>query len=53
MIVVARRLSNVSDMSWQEQVKFQWDDDEVRFVNKKKEHFDDLGFRELYASNSK
>jgi hypothetical protein len=32
MIVVQRKLSNFSALSWQEQVNFQWDDDEVRFV---------------------
>ena len=32
MIVVYRHASNFSAISWQEQVNFQWDDDEVRFV---------------------
>ena len=32
MIVVKRQVSNFSAISWQEQVNFQWDDDEVRFV---------------------
>jgi uncharacterized membrane protein len=31
-IVVQRKLSNFSAISWREQVNFQWDDDEVRFV---------------------
>jgi hypothetical protein len=32
VIVVYRHASNFSAISWQEQVNFQWDDDEVRFV---------------------
>ena len=32
MIVDYRQLSNFSAISWREQVNFQWDDDEVRFV---------------------
>ena len=32
MIVAKRQVSNLSAISWQEQVNFQWDDDEVRFV---------------------
>ena len=33
VIVAYRKLSNVSlAISWREQVNFQWDDDEVRFV---------------------
>ena len=32
MIVVKRQVSNFSAISWQEQVNFQSDDDEVRFV---------------------
>ena len=32
VIVVERQFSNISAMSWREQVNFQWDDDEVRFV---------------------
>jgi hypothetical protein len=32
VIVVQRQFSNYSAISWQEQVIFQWDDDEVRFV---------------------
>jgi hypothetical protein len=32
MIVVYRQFSNFSAISWREQVNFQWDDDEVRFV---------------------
>jgi hypothetical protein len=31
-IVVQRKRSNFSAISWREQVNFQWDDDEVRFV---------------------
>ena len=31
-IVVQRKLSNFSAISWREQVNFKWDDDEVRFV---------------------
>ena len=31
-IVVYRQFSNFSAISWREQVNFQWDDDEVRFV---------------------
>jgi hypothetical protein len=32
VIVVWRQLSNFSAISWQEQVNFQWNDDEVHFV---------------------
>jgi hypothetical protein len=32
VIVVERQSSNISAISWREQVNFQWDDDEVRFV---------------------
>jgi hypothetical protein len=32
MIARYRQLSNLSAISWREQVKFQCDDDEVRFV---------------------
>ena len=32
VIVVQRQLSNFTAISWREQVNFQWDDDEVRFV---------------------
>ena len=32
MIVVLRQFSNFSSISWREQVNFQRDDDEVRFV---------------------
>ena len=32
MIVVYRLFSNFSSISWREQVNFQRDDDEVRFV---------------------
>jgi len=32
MIVVLRQLSNFSALSWREQVNFQRDDDEIRFV---------------------
>jgi hypothetical protein len=32
VIAVERQLSNYSDISCREQVIFQWDDDEVRFV---------------------
>jgi hypothetical protein len=32
MIVVSRQFSNFSAISWREQVNFQWDDDEARFV---------------------
>jgi hypothetical protein len=32
MIVDYRQISNFSAISWREQVNFQWDDDEVRFV---------------------
>jgi len=31
-IVVYRQLSNFSAISWWEQLNFQWDNDEVRFV---------------------
>jgi hypothetical protein len=32
VIVVKRQISNFSTISWLEQVNFQWDDDDVRFV---------------------
>jgi hypothetical protein len=32
VIVVKRQFSNCSAILWREQVNFQWDDDEVRFV---------------------
>jgi hypothetical protein len=32
VIVAWRQLGNVAAISWPEQVDFQWDDDEVRFV---------------------
>jgi len=32
VIIVKRQLSNFSAISWREQVNFQGDDDEVRFV---------------------
>jgi hypothetical protein len=32
VIFALRQLSNFSAISWREQVNFQWDDDEVRFV---------------------
>ena len=32
VIVVSRQFSNFSAILWWEQVNFQWDDDEVRFV---------------------
>jgi hypothetical protein len=32
LIVVWRQFSNCSAISWREQVNFQWDDDDVRFV---------------------
>jgi hypothetical protein len=32
VIVALRQLSNSSAISWREQVNFQWDGDEVRFV---------------------
>ena len=32
MIIVKRKLSNISAISWREQVTCQWDDDEVHFV---------------------
>ena len=32
VIVVERQFSNISAISWREQVNFQWDDDEIRFV---------------------
>jgi hypothetical protein len=32
MIVASRKLSNVSAITWEEPVNFQWDDDEVHFV---------------------
>ena len=32
MIVAYRQFSNFTAISWREQVNFQWDDDEVRFV---------------------
>jgi hypothetical protein len=32
VIVVLCQLDNFSAMSWQEQVNFQWDDDEFHFV---------------------
>jgi hypothetical protein len=32
VIVVQRQLCNFSAISWREQVNFEWDDDEGRFV---------------------
>jgi hypothetical protein len=32
LIVVERQFSNISAISWREQVNFKWDDDEIRFV---------------------
>ena len=32
VIVFKRQISNFSPISWREQINFQWDDDEVRFV---------------------
>jgi hypothetical protein len=32
VIGVSRQFSNISAISWQEQINFQWGDDEVRFV---------------------
>jgi len=32
VIVVQRKFSKFSAISWREQVSFQWDDDDVRFV---------------------
>jgi hypothetical protein len=32
VIVVKRQLSNFAAIVWREQVNFEWDDDEVRFV---------------------
>jgi hypothetical protein len=32
VIVVLRQFSKLSAISWREQVNFQWDDDEIRFV---------------------
>ena len=32
MIIVLCQLSNFTAISWQEQINFQWDDDEVTFV---------------------
>ena len=32
MIVAVRQFSNLSAITWREQVNFQWDDDEVLFV---------------------
>ena len=31
-VIVVRQLTNFSAISWQEQINFQWDDDEVRFA---------------------
>ena len=50
MIDVYRQLSNFSTISWREQVTFQWDDDEVRFVL---DQHAQLDFRKLaYWNNS-
>jgi hypothetical protein len=32
VIIVWCQLGNISDISWVEQVNFQWDDDEVHFL---------------------
>jgi len=32
VIVIQHQRSNLSAISWREQVNFQWDDDEVRFL---------------------
>ena len=46
LIVVKRQFSNFSAISWREQINFQWDDDEVRFV------LDQHAELDLYSASS-
>ena len=46
VIVALRQLSNSSAISWREQVNFQWDGDEVRFV------LDQHAELDLYSASS-
>jgi hypothetical protein len=46
MIVVQSQLSNFSAISWREQVNFQWDNDEVRFV------LDQYGLLDFHSASS-